>query len=153
YEREHILRTRAEDDRRRAQRMATALQTSLLPPELPAIPNLELDGRYHAAVAGMEVGGGFYDVFDTGGDWAVVLGDVGGKGPEAAALTAHARYTLRSVAMDLRQPARILRRLNEAMILQSEEERFCTVAYARVVPTVNGVRLAVCLGGHPAPLV
>jgi GAF domain-containing protein len=153
YEREHALRTRAEEDRLRAQRMATALQTSLLPPELPPIPNVELDARYHAAVAGMDVGGDFYDVFDTGGDWAVVMGDVVGKGPEAAALTALARYTLRSLAMDLRQPARILRRLNEALILQSHEERFCTVAYARVVPTVNGVRLAVCLGGHPPPLV
>src|SRR5947208_15969262 len=59
--------------------------------------------------------------------------------------------------MDLRQPARILRRLNEVLVLQADEqtvgERFCTVAYIRVVPTINGVRLTICLGGHLQPLV
>jgi GAF domain-containing protein len=153
YESEQAARARAEEDRSRAQHLAKALQTSLLPPELPSIPGVELDARYHAALEGMDVGGDFYDVFDTGGDWALVLGDVVGKGPEAAALTALVRYTLRSLGMEMRQPARILRRLNESLLVQQTDERFCTVAYSRVVPTSNGVRLAVCLGGHLPPLV
>jgi serine phosphatase RsbU (regulator of sigma subunit) len=104
-------------------------------------------------MAGLEVGGDFYDVFDTGGDWAVVIGDVCGKGPEAAALTAVARWTIRSVAMDIRQPMHVLRKVNEALVHQQLDDRFCTIAYARVVPTASGIRVAVCRGGHPAPLV
>ena len=92
-------------------------------------------------------------MFDTGGDWAVVIGDVCGKGPQAAALTALARYTIRSVAMDLRHPAQVLRKLNDTLLHHQLDERFCTVAYGRVVPTVGGVRVSVCRGGHPPPLV
>jgi serine phosphatase RsbU (regulator of sigma subunit) len=146
-------RRQAEDDRRRSVELAQALQTSLLPPRLPDVPGLELGARYHPALAGLEVGGDFYDVFDTGGDWAVVIGDVCGKGPEAAALTALARYTIRSLAMDLRHPAQLLRKLNEALLHQQLEERFCTVTYGRVVPSVGGMRVSVCRGGHPPPLV
>jgi PAS domain S-box-containing protein len=153
YDRERIARDRAEADRRRIHELNSALQTSLLPPSLPDIPGLEVSARYQPALAGLEVGGDFYDVFDTGGDWAVVVGDVCGKGPEAAAVTATARWTIRSVAMDIRQPAQVLRKLNETMIHQQLEGRFCTLAYTRVVPTSHGVRISVCRGGHPAPLV
>jgi len=76
------------------ERVATALQESLLPPLLPTVPGVDLAARYRATGAGNLVGGDFYDVFQTGeGDWAVVLGDVSGSGPEAAALTGLARYT------------------------------------------------------------
>lgn len=153
YDRERDERDRAERDRRRIQELNKALQTSLLPPTLPDIPGVELDARYHPALAGLEVGGDFYDVFDTGGDWAVVIGDVCGKGPEAAAVTAIARWTIRSVAMDIRQPTQVLRKVNEALMHQDLDDRFCTIAYARVVPTSQGVRVSVCRGGHPAPLV
>jgi serine phosphatase RsbU (regulator of sigma subunit) len=153
YDRERLGRDRAEADRLRIHDLNRALQTSLLPPSLPEIPGLEVSARYHPALAGLEVGGDFYDVFDTGGDWAVVVGDVCGKGPVAAAVTATARWTIRSVAMDMRQPAQVLRKLNEAMFHQQIDDRFCTLAYTRVVPTSQGVRLSVCRGGHPAPLV
>ncbi len=153
YDRERAGRDRAEADRHRIQELNRALQTSLLPPGLPEIPGVELSARYHPALAGLEVGGDFYDVFDTGGDWAVVVGDVCGKGPVAAAVTATARWTLRSVAMDVRQPAQVLRKLNETMVHQQLDDRFCTVVYCRVVPTAQGVRLSVCRGGHPAPMV
>jgi serine phosphatase RsbU (regulator of sigma subunit) len=76
-----------------------------------------------------------------------------GKGPEAAALTAVARSTIRSVAMDLRQPSQVIRKLNEALHHQDLDERFCTIVYTRVVPTAHGMRVAVCRGGHTAPLV
>jgi PAS domain S-box-containing protein len=153
YDRERHERDRAERDRRRIQALNKALQTSLLPPVLPLIPGVELEARYQPALAGLEVGGDFYDVFDTGGDWAIVIGDVCGKGPEAAAVTAVARWTIRSVAMDIRQPTQVLRKVNEALVHQQLDDRFCTIAYARVVPTSQGVRVSVCRGGHPAPLV
>jgi serine phosphatase RsbU (regulator of sigma subunit) len=76
-----------------------------------------------------------------------------GKGPEAAAVTAIARWTIRSVAMDIRQPTQVLRKVNEALVHQQLDDRFCTIAYARVVPTGHGVRMSVCRGGHPAPLL
>ena len=76
---------------------ARTLQSSLLPPGLPSIPGLELAARYRAAGEGNEVGGDFYDVFAWDEAWAVVIGDVCGKGPDAAAITALARYTLRAV--------------------------------------------------------
>ena len=153
YDRERHERDRAERDRRRIQALNKALQTSLLPPTLPLIPGVELEARYQPALAGLEVGGDFYDVFDTGGDWAIVIGDVCGKGPEAAAVTAVARWTIRSVAMDIRQPTQVLRKVNEALVHQQLDDRFCTIAYARVVPTSQGVRVSMCRGGHPAPLV
>ncbi len=153
YDSERVSRRRAEQDRHRSLELARALQTSLLPPRLPDVPGLDLGARYHPALAGLEVGGDFYDVFDTGGDWAVVIGDVCGKGPEAAALTALARYTIRSVAMDLRHPAQVLRKLNDTLLHHQLDERFCTVVYGRVVPSVGGVRVTVCRGGHPPPLV
>jgi serine phosphatase RsbU (regulator of sigma subunit) len=153
YDSERLSRRQAEKERQRSLELARALQTSLLPPRLPDVPGLDLGACYHPALAGLEVGGDFYDVFDTGGDWAVVIGDVCGKGPEAAALTALARYTIRSAAMDLRHPAQVLRKLNDTLLHHQLDERFCTVAYGRVVPTVGGVRVSVCRGGHPPPLV
>jgi serine phosphatase RsbU (regulator of sigma subunit) len=153
YDSERRSRAQAEDDRRRAQELAHVLQTSLLPPELPTIPGVDLAARYHPAMEGLDVGGDFYDVFDTGGDWAIVIGDVCGKGPGAAALTALARYTIRSAATDVRQPATVLRRLNEVLYNDDTDDRFCTVVYGRVVPTPGGLRISVSCGGHMPPLI
>ena len=85
---------------------------------------------YHPAWQGLEVGGDFYDVFTTGeGQWYLVIGDVCGKGAEAAAVTALARYTLRTAAARRRSPAAILRWVGEAMLHQDAAGgRFCTIA-------------------------
>lgn len=134
--------------------VARTLQESLLPPHLPEIPGVELAARYLAAGEGNEVGGDFYDVFHTGGrGWGVVLGDVCGKGADAAAVTALARYTIRAAAMQLRRPRRILQTLNEAMLRQRSDQRFCTVAYARLVLVPGGIQMVVSCGGHPSPLI
>ncbi len=99
--------------------IAHTLQQSLLPPELPEIPGLETAALYRPAGEGNEVGGDFYDVFATGeGEWFAVMGDVCGKGAEAASVTALARYTIRAAAMRNRSPAGILRWLNAAMLRQ-----------------------------------
>ena len=100
-----------------AAEIARVLQTSLLPPHLPEIPGAELAAAYHPAWDGLQVGGDFYDVFTTGeGQWYLVIGDVCGKGAEAAAVTALARYTLRSAAARRRSPAAILRWVADAML-------------------------------------
>jgi serine phosphatase RsbU (regulator of sigma subunit) len=100
------------------------------------------------------VGGDFYDCFATGGgDWALVIGDVCGKGAEAAAVTALARYTLRAAVLHSRRPRRILRELNEALLRQGLDYRFCTVLYASITPVASGAEIVLATGGHPLPLV
>lgn len=133
---------------------AQTLQRSLLPPRLPRIPGFEVAAAYRPAGEGTEVGGDFYDVFNTAVlGWALVMGDVCGKGPEAAELTALSRYTVRTAAMSDDKPSCILQTLNEAILRQRSDNRFCTIAYSLLNPTREGARLDVCCGGHPPPLV
>ena len=134
--------------------IARTLQSSLLPPELPSIGGVEVAAVYKAAGEGTEVGGDFYDVFETARDeWAVVMGDVCGKGPEAAAVTGLARYTIRAAAMRERDPSSILAILNDAIRRQRTDMRFATVAYARMARRNGVVDVDVACGGHPLPLV
>ncbi len=134
--------------------VARTLQRSLLPEALPEIPGVELAGRYVAAGEGNEVGGDFYDCFPTGGgDWALVIGDVCGKGAEAATLTALARYTLRAAAQHTGRPRAILLELNDALLRQQLGYRFCTVLYVSLTPDGGRVSACVATGGHPLPMV
>jgi len=134
--------------------IARTLQESLLPIELPDIPGMEAAARFRPTGEGNEVGGDFYDMFETGNrGWTVVMGDVCGKGPDAAAVTALARYTLRAAAMRERLPSRSLAVLNEALLRQRDDRRFCTVAYAYIEKLDRGARVGVASGGHPLPLL
>ena len=134
--------------------VARTLQQSLLPPKLPSLPGIELSSLYRPAGEAFEVGGDFYDVFPCGGDnWAVVIGDVCGKGPDAAAVTGLARHTIRATAAEERSPSRVLRALNDAVLQQHHEHTFCTVAYVRMKPGRHGAVLNVCCAGHPLPLI
>ena len=134
--------------------IARTLQSSLLPSALPSIPGIETAARFRPAQRGLEVGGDFYDLFETNdGGWAIVVGDVCGKGPEAAAVTALARYTLRAAATRETSPSRILTLLNEALMRQSPDAEFCTAAYARIDQGGTGTLLTMSSGGHPLPLV
>jgi serine phosphatase RsbU (regulator of sigma subunit) len=135
-------------------RIARTLQESLLPPVLPELPGVDVGARFHAAGAGYEVGGDFYDVFEIGGgSFGTTIGDVCGKGADAAAVTALARYTLRATALRERSPAETLRTLNEAMLKQGGDRRFCTVLYVRFDPLPAGMRATISSAGHPLPLV
>jgi PAS domain S-box-containing protein len=135
-------------------RVARSLQRSLLPPELPAIPGIDVAARYRAAGEGMEVGGDFYDLFETdGGGWAVVIGDVCGKGADAAAVTGLARHTIRTAAFREERPSHVLQTLNDAMLRQYAQGTFCTVAFARLADTVRGRHAVLSSGGHPLPLL
>ena len=136
--------------------IARTLQRSLLPPHLPEIPGVELGAEYLPAGEANEVGGDFYDVINTIEDgWVCVIGDVRGHGAAAAAVTALARYTIRAVTMSSDLPSEILSGLNEAMLRQLAEDRFCTAACARLEPLddEDGVGVDVSRAGHPPPLL
>ena len=134
--------------------VARTLQQSLLPPDLPALPGVELSARYRPAGEGNEVGGDFYDCFATSEDeYALVIGDVCGKGPEAAAVTALARYTMRASVLHSGDPVRVLSELNQALLRQNLDSRFCTVLYAALSNAAGGWSARVSSGGHPLPLV
>jgi serine phosphatase RsbU (regulator of sigma subunit) len=135
-------------------RIAQTLQNSLLPPETPEIPGLDIAVRYRPAGSGNLVGGDFYDVFEAGErSWAVAIGDVCGKGPEAAAITGLVRQTIRTAATQESDPSVVLSTVNHEMI-RANGDRFCTVALGRIEHNGNGsVRVTVSCGGHPAPLV
>jgi PAS domain S-box-containing protein len=135
--------------------IAQTLQASLLPPALPQIPRVETAALFRAAGEGHDVGGDFYDLFSTGDkQWFAVMGDVCGKGAQAAAVTALARYTIRAAVVRHRSPAGILLWLNDAMLRQRlDPGRFATVACVRLDLDPDGVTATVASGGHPCPRV
>ncbi len=154
YERE-LLRAKqqAEASEARARALAMTLQQTLIPPAPPHIPGLEISSSYRPAGAGEEVGGDFYDVFEiTEDDWAVTLGDVCGKGVDAAVVTALVRHTIRAVSVRRKGPAQVLESLDE-VLLHHPTERFATVALLRLRRRRGKWRFRMSLGGHPRPLL
>jgi integral membrane sensor domain MASE1 len=139
---------------RRAQHLAHDLQAELQPPQLPEIPQFEAAGWYRAGMQGQEVGGDFYDVFKASpGRWVAVIGDVCGKGPEAASLTALARYTLRAVGRQATGPSNALRALNEAILEQRSDQRFMTAVLVQLDVEKLDHTVALSNGGHLPPLL
>ena len=121
---------------------------------LPDIAGVEAAALYRAAGEGIDVGGDFYDLFNVAGDdWIAVIGDVCGKGPQAAAVTALARYTIRSAAVRRRSPAAILQWLNDAMCREDLDGRFCTIACVHLDTSGVVIRVAAACGGHPPALL
>ncbi len=152
---QQLLRARrsAEESEARAVALARTLQQTLIPPRPPDIPGLEIAAGYRPAGDGSEVGGDFYDVFQVAeDDWVVVLGDVSGKGVEAAVVTSLIRYSLRGIAVTDPDPSRALRELN-TILLAHPTERFCTVLMLRLVRQGESWRVSVSSGGHPAALL
>jgi len=156
YEQE-LLRARqvAEEERDRARRLATTLQSTLLPPTLPAVPGMEVAAHYHPASTD-QVGGDFYDLFPTAGDgWGFFLGDVSGKGAEAAVVTSLARYTLRSAVVFDPDPVAVLANLNSVLYQEQHgpNPHFLTVLLGQFVPDGDGWTVVLAGGGHPPALV
>ena len=137
----------------RFRRMAETLQASLLPPTLPSVPGVDIAATYRAAAVGTTVGGDFYDVFPlTDRGWGLVIGDVQGKGTEAATVTGIARHTIRTAAMR-RGPRGSLETLNEALLYGEEHaDRFCTVLYGQLETGEGGIHIEFASGGHPPAL-
>jgi serine phosphatase RsbU (regulator of sigma subunit)/anti-sigma regulatory factor (Ser/Thr protein kinase) len=134
-----------------------ALQRSLLPPELPDIPGLELAAGYEAAGERNEVGGDFYDVFEaTPGRWRFAIGDVCGKGPEAAAVTGLTRHALRILAREGHDVPTVLERLNELIVDEGSRARFITLVYGELVPAPGAgepATVSLVCAGHPRPML
>ena len=155
YERELLrAKERAEQSEARALLLARTLQRSLMPPTPPDVEGLELSAVYRPAGAGDEIGGDFYDVFQLGvDDWVVAIGDVQGKGVQAAVVTLLARHTIRAAAVQHPEPSQVLATLNHVLVVQGVD-RFCTVAVARLRRDPTGEWRAVLgLGGHPLPIL
>ncbi|HUH80880.1 MAG TPA: SpoIIE family protein phosphatase [Solirubrobacteraceae bacterium] len=140
-------------------RIAGVLQRALLPDSLPEMPGFEVAALYRPAGELNDVGGDFYDVFPYRRDrWMLVIGDVCGKGAQAASVTALARHTLRAAARLETPPVAMLELLHHTLRSQEPEGQMCTVCLVVVDPpgarppgTHMGLRIA--LAGHPRPLI
>ena len=147
YERELVLA------KERAEELAHTLERTLLPPSLPDVPGLDLAAAYHPAGGGGQIGGDFYDVFQVAeDDWVAVIGDVRGKGVEAAIITTLARHTIRAATVRLPEPHEAIQVLDE-VIRRGDTDRFCTVALLRLRREGDSWRLGLSLGGHHQPLL
>lgn len=156
YERELLEERRsAELERARVQVLAETLQRSLLPPALYPPTGLDAEAYYHFA-SQYDVGGDFYDLFPLSDDrWGFFLGDVCGKGPDAAVVTSSTRYTLRAAAVYDHDPVAVLRNLNSVLVQEfgHEESRFCTVVFGVLTRYGRGFDVVLASGGHPPAVV
>jgi PAS domain S-box-containing protein len=126
--------------------IAHTLQQSLLPEQLPEIPGYELEGLYVPAYAGTEVGGDFYDAWEVPDGWMITIGDVAGKGAEAAALTSLVRYTMRATSEFISSPAEILMHVDRTL----KRHRTPSICTALVVH-LEADCATIAVGGHPLP--
>ena len=138
---------------RRKSEAAESLQASLMPASLPTVPWLEFAAAYIGAMQWQETSGDFYDVFPTADGWAIAIGDVCGKGQDAAAMTAAARHSIRALSHVHDAPADVLTAANQVLLAGDYGERFVTASLAFV--RQRGRRVQVRLGGcgHPGPAV
>ncbi len=141
--------TRALADSRR---VARVLSRDLNPPTLPTLTGVESAAYYRVAFEHEALGGDFYDVHGDPDDWTAVMGDVCGKGVEAAVLTGKVRQTVRTAALVDRDPGRVLE-LTNRVLLADGGDTFVTMVCARGRLVGDTLRLEVATAGHPAPLV
>ncbi|MFG3250805.1 PP2C family protein-serine/threonine phosphatase [Streptomyces sp. NPDC048187] len=150
-------RAQAEADRARLQDALAVLQQSLLPASLPSVPGME-SAVYYRTASPDRLGGDFYDLFPSDGEsFAFFLGDVCGKGPQAAAVTSLTRYTLRAAALHDPDPVAALTTLNKVLNerYNGGDPRYCTVIFGLLEPDPEAGTVTVRLasGGHPSALV
>ena len=152
YERELLAaKERAERSDAHARVLARTLQDTLLPHRIPEVPGLDIAAVYMPAGAGDEIGGDFYDVFQIApDDWMITLGDVEGKGVQAALVTALVRYTIRAAAVE-HEPAGVLRIVNE-VLQRDHSSRFCSAVVLRCRRANGRWRVTISCGGHPIPV-
>jgi PAS domain S-box-containing protein len=134
-------------------RVAQTLQQSLLPDALPAVPGVGLASVYRPVGQGSEVGGDFYDVFAVPSGCWLVVGDVCGKGTEAAAVTALVRHSVRALALQRSSPTQVLAEVNQVMLSHDLLGRFATAIIARLDLSRRPVRVVIAGAGHPSPIV
>ena len=142
--------------------VARTLQRSLLPPALPSVPGIGFGAAYVPSGDAADVGGDFYDVVPMrDGCWLVVIGDVSGKGVQAATVTGLVREVIRALVRGGRPLPEIIERLNETLVDRGRG-RYCTLALASVTPAPvpsdpDGppmvLSLSLYLAGHEAPVL
>jgi|GEM_PF-1538485 len=133
-------------------KIARALESSIKPPILPTPPGFEVAASYRSGEG--ESTGDFYDLFPLGAhDWGLTIGDVGGHGIEAAAITTSVRFSLRSAALISKSPTKVIGAANEAHFAATIDGRFTTAHYIRIVCGNEGVKLRVATAGHPPLLI
>jgi serine phosphatase RsbU (regulator of sigma subunit) len=137
----------------RRSEVADVLQASLLPRDLPSIPGIEVAATCVPATEDVDVGGDFYDVYDSPGGWGVALGDVCGKGEEAAAVAAMARHTIRALAHSEADPVQVLDRANDVMCAQPDTDRFVTACVVHLRRRGRTVSVSVGSAGHPGAVL
>ena len=136
-----------------AREVTEVLERSLMPQELPQLDRLDLAAVYRSASAQLRVGGDFYDVFEAGGSLVLVVGDVVGKGPLAATMTAVVRHMLRALTMYETRPATLLDRLRHALRAHGGEGAVCTLVLAVMKRPRSARRITIASAGHPLPLL
>ena len=136
----------------RQQRVARSLQQGLLSTEMPELKDCSIGAVYEPAGGDAEIGGDFFDVFDLpDGRVAIAVGDVSGKGAEAAAQTAMAKYMLRAFATRNPSPTSALFHLNNALLKSLDDDKFITLLYGVFDPEAH--QMTIGRGGHPPPLI
>ncbi len=147
---------RIAEARAQLERLGAALQVSVLPPPLPDIPGLDLAALYRPAgdALALEIGGDFYDVFETRPrTWLVAIGDVCGRGAEAAVLVGSVRTRLRALAAAGMRPAQVLAELNHSLVREGLGGKFLTLCCLEVRSAPGRAEVTMSAGGHPLPLV
>ncbi|AOR36697.1 guanylate cyclase [Streptomyces fodineus] len=136
-------------------RLSHDLQAGLLPPELPRISGATLAASYHPAGEGLEAGGDFYDVFPLSADrWALMIGDVSGRGALAATTTGMVRHTARAAARLLNEPAAVVTAINDALTENTtDDDQFVSLVYGELRHTASHLTLNLIRAGHVPPLV
>jgi PAS domain S-box-containing protein len=132
---------------------ADALQASLLPRLLPDVPGMELAAAYMGATDGLDVGGDFYDIYRVPGGWGLAIGDVCGKGEEAAAVTAAARHAIRIIAHWEPDPVEVLKKANDIVLAEESSGRFVTAQTAHLTWRESTLHIALGTAGHPGPAI
>jgi PAS domain S-box-containing protein len=128
-------------------RVARTLQSGLLPDALPALPGWEVAALYNPAAPDSDVGGDFYDLWQVGEDWLVMIGDVTGKGAEAASLTSLVRHTAWEASELSSEPSYVLRRIDAAL-----KRRYSLAPCTALCVRLSGAQGTIAAGGHPLPL-
>ncbi len=135
-----------------SRRVAAVLSRDLVPPVLPSLAGVEMAAHHRVAIESDALGGDFYDVHGDDEEWTAVMGDVCGKGVEAAVLTGRVRQTIRTAALVDRDPAAVLTLTNRTLLAE-RDDTFVTVVCVRGRQSGDHLVLDVAAAGHPPPLV
>jgi serine phosphatase RsbU (regulator of sigma subunit) len=135
-----------------SRRVASVLARDLNPPSLPSLTGVDFATYYRVAFEQEALGGDFYDVHGADQEWTAVVGDVCGKGVDAAVLNGRVRQSVRTAALVDRSPAAVLDLVNRVLIAEAQET-FVTAVCVRGRREADRLRLDLAAAGHPAPWV